>query len=394
MTKEIVKYHNSFNKIQLPSFNELELNLLFAIIANIKEKKDEERIIFNSKDLANMLKRSYRLKKDEINELVESLRIKFFKADFSILEKEVAIRNGKEVNLITKRHFNLFREFVLSWESGTNFVDRIELVVNKTFAYLIYDLTKDFTTFELNEFLALNGKYTKLLYRLLKQYRTQGIAPLQPMPMDEFRRIMDIPEKKYNYYDIERQILNPAIKELSEPTLFNQVPFHKLQCLKFDKNKEQVSDKVLKIDEKTKKQRRRTVKFIQFTFTPQEAISVELITKAIEIKRSKVDYKEKQDERKSYLKLDKNDIDTRIDILNAKFKNELLYSKELDSIMQVKFFDYDENNVIQLNYLNLNDIEGVKTIKMNYKEALIKLPIMIEQYKEIEKRFESLGLKL
>ncbi|MGQ2889229.1 RepB family plasmid replication initiator protein (plasmid) [Campylobacter coli] len=35
---EIVKYHNDFNKIQLPSFTEQEQNLLFLIFARIKEK--------------------------------------------------------------------------------------------------------------------------------------------------------------------------------------------------------------------------------------------------------------------------------------------------------------------------------------------------------------------
>ncbi|WP_270992045.1 RepB family plasmid replication initiator protein, partial [Campylobacter upsaliensis] len=40
--KEIVQYHNDFNKIKLPNFNELEQNLLCAIFVKIKNKGHEE----------------------------------------------------------------------------------------------------------------------------------------------------------------------------------------------------------------------------------------------------------------------------------------------------------------------------------------------------------------
>ena len=48
----IVKYHNDFNKIKLPSFTEQEQNLLCFLFTKIKEKKENEseEIESNTKD--------------------------------------------------------------------------------------------------------------------------------------------------------------------------------------------------------------------------------------------------------------------------------------------------------------------------------------------------------
>ncbi len=106
-------------------------------------------------------------------------------------------------------------------------MESIEIQVNPRFEYILNQLTANFTSFELAEFIALSGKYTKTLYRLLKQYRSTGKAYFE---WEEFCRIMDIP-KNYRQIDIDQRILKPAIKELSkERNLFDQVrvPFKNL----------------------------------------------------------------------------------------------------------------------------------------------------------------------
>ena len=65
--------------------------------------------------------------------------------------------------------------------------------------------------------MSLSGKYTKTLYRLLKQFRNTGLLKID---WSEFCKIMNIPES-YKQADIDKRILNPAIKELSaEQNLF------------------------------------------------------------------------------------------------------------------------------------------------------------------------------
>ncbi|EGK8065506.1 replication initiation protein [Campylobacter lari] len=225
---DIVKYHNDFNKIKLPSFTEQEQNILCGILTKIKENKTGESVKFTSKELLSFSTEN--LTNKALVGMVTTLREKFFKADFTILIED------KERDLIGKEIINLFQSFKL-WYPKDDYeyanLKGVEMSVNPRFEYLVNQLTANFTSFELAEFIALSGKYTKTLYRLLKQYRTTGTAYFE---WEEFKRIMDISEKM-RMCDIDKDILKPAIKELTkERTLFDQVriPFKNLA---FEKKK-------------------------------------------------------------------------------------------------------------------------------------------------------------
>lgn len=267
MSLEVVKYHNDLNKIKLPNFTELEQNLLFAILSQIKE---QTHIYLNDSEILALLNLNYRLDKHDAVYMLKSLKDKFFKADFTIISKEKINIKGVEKEVMCDRTVNLFKEFAIyydkeSWEPLPEpFVTRfygIELVINEKFAYLVRELTKEFTRFELAEFVNLSGKYTKTLYRLLKQYRTMGKMRMQ---WDEFVRIMDIPQS-YQMCDIEKQILKPALKELTkERNLFDQkrTPFKNLAYEK--------------IKEKGTRGRGGKVIGIEFSFKPETLKNTEL----------------------------------------------------------------------------------------------------------------------
>ncbi|EAJ1652902.1 replication initiation protein [Campylobacter jejuni] len=216
---DIVKYHNDFNKIKLPSFTEIEQDLLCGLMVKLKEEKG--KVTFYPWDLRNILKSSY--DNNSLMEFVSSLKRKFFKADFTIIEKTT--RGEKEVE--AHKTINLFTEFAIYVYESSKDLESIEIQVNPRFEYILNQLTANFTAFELSEFVSLSGKYTKTLYRLLKQYRTTGKAYFE---WEEFCRIMDIPENKTTG-DIDKFILKPALKELTkERNLFDQirVPFKNL----------------------------------------------------------------------------------------------------------------------------------------------------------------------
>lgn len=225
---EIVKYHNDFNKIQLPSFTEQEQNLLFGILTKIKEKPAGENIKLTPQELLQFSTEN--LTNKALGNMLIVLRNKFFKADFTILIEDT------ERDLIGQETINLFQSFILWYHKSDihrkNLL-RIELQVNPRFEYLMNELTANFTRFELAEFIALSGKYTKTLYRLLKQYRNTGYMRTE---WEEFVRIMDIPYTRQT--DIDQFILKPAIKELAKPrNLFDieRVPFKNIQYRKIKK---------------------------------------------------------------------------------------------------------------------------------------------------------------
>ncbi len=213
---EIVKYHNDFNKIKLPKFTEQEHNLLLGIMVKLKEVK--ERVTFYPNDFRNILVSEFDNK--ILCDFMQSLKNKFFSANFSILIQENESYIDRTINL-----FSVMEIHFLDKEH-TKF-KKLVIEVNPRFEYILNQLTANFTAFELSEFIALSGKYTKTLYRLLKQFRTTGKAYFK---WDEFCKVMDIPEK-LAMRDIDKSILKPAIKELTkERNLFDQirVPFKNL----------------------------------------------------------------------------------------------------------------------------------------------------------------------
>lgn len=211
--KDIVKYHNDFNKITLPNFTAQEQNILMGIICKIKDRNCE-KITFTPQELLELATKN--LTNIELGEIVSILGDKFFKADFKILLKD------EEKQIYKSARFSLFTEFYISsHDKQLKDIISVELAVNPRFAYLINELTANFTSFELKEFIGLNSKYAKTLYRLLKQFRSSGKCTIYSNKWQEFREYMGIPQS-YQICDIDKKVLKPTLQELSaERDLFN-----------------------------------------------------------------------------------------------------------------------------------------------------------------------------
>lgn len=229
MSKVAVRYNNDMNTIPFRNFTATELDLFFTICANIKEQgTDILTFDFDKlRELSNYEPTSLKRFADDLDKtykkLIElNIRLDYENGDFE--------------------RFALFNRYRVSMENKT-----IEIQVNELFKYILNDLNiGNFTRFELAEFTELSSTYSKAIYRLMKQWKTVGKWEVD---IDEFRRLLDVPES-YKMGDIDKRILNPALKDLSPY-------FDKLKIKKLDRNK-RVSG------------RGRPVKFIQFTFTPQD----------------------------------------------------------------------------------------------------------------------------
>lgn len=271
---DIVRYHNDLNKVRIPNISELEQNLLMLILVEIKNTRAGDIKELDVRTLQKAFENDFK-NNTEIGKYLLSLRDSFFKADFQriVIDRE---------NLVKLETINLFSKFALVYdepkdkpkEEWTNFVG-LELSVNPEFEYIINELTANFTAFELAEFVGLSGKYTKTLYRLLKQFRSTGRAYFE---WEHFKEIMDMPAS-YAMRDIEKRILKPALKELTkERTLFDQtrIPFEKLSYEKKKGNGRGRGGNVIGIE---------------FTFKPENIITQEnqnlmKITKAENINKA------------------------------------------------------------------------------------------------------------
>ena len=218
----IVKYHNDLNKLKFYLFGELEQNILMGVFLNARFHNTKE-FILNADDIAKFLPQR-NPSKQEIFNRVMSLRENLFKIDYT---HEIKLDNG----LIELSFYNIFSVFTLVYTTENREFEYLKIKISDDFSYLIHNITKFMTQFELEEFLFLNGKYAKALYIHLKQFRTTGVWRVT---WDNFKMLLDIP-KSYPVCMIDSRILEPCVKQLQEPlNLFERArtPFKNLKYKK------------------------------------------------------------------------------------------------------------------------------------------------------------------
>ena len=260
---EIVEYHNDFNKLSLGNFSELEQNLLMAVLVNCRNQGDKI-IKMSYDDVLHYVDRRKNITKKELLDIVTNLSTNFFKLDFKVIKKQGHLK--------CEAYYNLFSKFEIYINELEQQFSHLILKVNDDFAYLINELTSDFTQFELDEFLYLRGKYTKILYRLLKEIRTTGYYIKK---WQDFKDLMGIPESMSQNM-IETRILKPCVEKLSETIkthLFDaRIPFENLSY---------------RLKKDNSKRGKAQVTHIEFYFKPQEASCLDERQKYINAQKAK-----------------------------------------------------------------------------------------------------------
>lgn len=205
--KELVVYKNEFNKISLKNFTASEMDLLFSIMSQMRDKNVDE-VEFDFNRLKELSKYN---KENAISSFVKDLEATYDK----LIQINVKFGDSKE---FTK--FVFFTKYSISTENQT-----VKIRVNDEFSSLINQLTGNFTKLELDEITSLKSTYSKTIYRLLKQYRSTGYATFY---IDEFREICDIPES-YLMGNITQRVIKPAIKELRNLKYFKNLSYNTIK---------------------------------------------------------------------------------------------------------------------------------------------------------------------
>lgn len=188
---EIVKMHNDLTNEKLGKMNAKELDLFMTICHKMRDKGTEKVLISfeDLRKLGNYNKRSnVELKKELI------------KANSRMLEFQIVIDIGDETVQRT-----LFKEFRTNAVEGHLLVEMWEET-----AYILNDIASHFTRFELSEFVSLESKYAKRLYKLIKQYKTQGSFY---MSKQDFYIALDVPQSLHRACNFNDRALKPALEE-------------------------------------------------------------------------------------------------------------------------------------------------------------------------------------
>ena len=188
---EVVKYNNYMNELSFRDFSDYDLNFLMVICAKMKDLGEETQ----------------HFEYDTLMELLEWDRTKsidvFHKDLKRMSEKLRHVGATIDIDPDVFTAFNLFSDF-----EGNKKKRELTVRLNPRFKYILNDLTKNFTRFELSEYVHLDGKYSKLLYQHLKQYRKTGWWQIS---VDDIRRELSIPNSMPTM-NITPKVLKPSIE--------------------------------------------------------------------------------------------------------------------------------------------------------------------------------------
>lgn len=206
-TNQVI-YNNDMNLIPLRGFSSNEMNLLFAICIKMRDEGVLEVIstFEEIKTLCNYKRNSTAL------EFGEELR--------DIYQKMLLITCSYTEGLHFKG-FVLFSDYDIDVQNQT-----AKIRINPNFSYILNDITKNFTQFEMVEFSSLDSSYSKTAYKLLKQYKNTGYAIFD---IDDFRNRFCIP-KSYQMSDIDKRVFKPIDEELK--AYFRKLKINKVKAKK------------------------------------------------------------------------------------------------------------------------------------------------------------------
>lgn len=210
MANEIVKYHNDLNSISTRNWKAVETDIFFSIIA--KAKNNKEKIIELDKDELIRLSNYEGKDNDRFVKILLELVDHVSQLKYKKYERE----DNKNKLIV----MNLFDQFEFTWSDDFSEVAG-KIKVSESFNYILNNFDINFTSFELEQYTKLRSTYSKALYRQLKQYRKRGV---RKFTVDEFKYLMAIP-KSYKPVDIDRRVINIAMKELKN--IFNDLHIKK-----------------------------------------------------------------------------------------------------------------------------------------------------------------------
>jgi plasmid replication initiation protein len=200
MSKELIKYSNKLNNIPLKNFEKVDLNFFYAICAKVREKGSE----------------LVEIPLDEIKVMTEykSTSVERFKSDLIRMNEKLRSCHGIYETDDEIVQFNLFSTFTIVKSRKV-----LKIRVNPDVAWLLNNIAKEFTSFELQEYVSLDGIYAKALYRLLKQWKTHGCT--KKYGVSELKELLSIPD-----YETRRfldKVINPAIEEINKSGAFKNL---------------------------------------------------------------------------------------------------------------------------------------------------------------------------
>lgn len=204
--KSSVRQHNALTNSFLP-FTRNESRLLVGILTSLK--KDKYKYTYNITDALNFLG----LQPKHYKELIEAVNGLYNK---SIPIKSDNPNDDEEMIILSQRKFPKI--------PGQKLNGKIEITISNPIKPYLFDLVKEFTSYEVESFLQLQSIHSQKLYTLLAQFKHTGLLIKKG---DELQEIMGTNYKRLSQFTHE--VINKSLEEIIKTTNISKV---KLEPLK------------------------------------------------------------------------------------------------------------------------------------------------------------------
>lgn len=337
MTKDIVKYNNDLNKLNMASLKEKELELFYAICLELKEKGTNTVVV----DITEFRKAFNipAVNKKRFSEYLENTQDKFLSLKYA-LRTEKRLKKGV-----------FFYDFDADLEEN-----KMTIKINPEYAYILNGIVDYYTQFSFKEFQSLKCKYSKLLLPKLCQW--QGTKKLE-IEKEEMFEILGVPESyKKDISNFNKKVIKPIKEEL--PKIFNNL---KIKTIKKStrNSKNEIKSYLFTWTEKTKEIKdAEEVKTLEISKTLKNLLDTAIKNPKLEIL-----------EKPSIVEYLLSHYNENIIILGIK---QLLNSNITTKIKTRKYIT-----------AILDKLQVTENIKLTTKEEVIK-KIESEEIKEVEKK--------
>ena len=214
---DLVLFENDMNKLQLGSLSKTSMNIFMTLCQKMKNMHDK-RVTISFSDIKEKsgyaeMKRSNDAFISDVNGMVNEL----LSVNSTIIQKK---QNGKKKIY----RFDLFPTFIIDEEKET-----LEVGINPDFEWLLNEF-KAYTSLDLGELVSYKSKYTKNLFRLIRQWKGKGkliVGDCGYMSMAEFNKSGHEPsieefrkkigvKDSYSNKEMMRSCISVAVKEINE----------------------------------------------------------------------------------------------------------------------------------------------------------------------------------
>ena len=209
---ELIIYENDMNKLKFGNFTKVSMNFFMALCSFMKNKGNTHFTI-SFDELRQKSNYTKTERKDFMRDL-DYMTDQMLEVNSTIIEKRP---NG--MKRIYK--FDLFPTFVIDEETET-----IEVAVNERFTWLLNEF-EHYTSIDLEEIVSFKSKYTKNLFRLIRQWKSKGELRISGTDnIQEFREKIGVKDT-YSNAEMNRRCIAPSVQEINDSNC-------SIQNLKYD----------------------------------------------------------------------------------------------------------------------------------------------------------------